>query len=181
MMIFSIAAVFLLRATLRKADETNRAAVEANEIMRAEQRPWLLAKIDPATIRVDISDGRMRVHAPYELRNYGSRPIRYVVRMQPSERANAGGPRAVEQMGRYTNVPEAWMSLLPNEKEEAPGCIGIEVDTRKGPNQVLEFDICVYYADALHFAHYYSVQELRLQLGGEGQVAFVNKGSVWMA
>lgn len=80
MALFTIAATGVLILTLRSANRTNKAAVsaseaalKANEIMRAEQRPWV--KIELALIDHVTFDGEaVRVAVRWKITNIGSYP-----------------------------------------------------------------------------------------------------------
>lgn len=79
---FTIAATIVLVFTLRSANKTNAAAIkassaalEANQIMRDEQRPWI--KFDPQ-IAFKNDHGIMRVNVVFPFQNVGVRPAQAV-------------------------------------------------------------------------------------------------------
>jgi hypothetical protein len=53
MAVFTIAATGILVLTLRSANKTNLAALEANEMLRSEQRPWLAIDDTPVIFLSD--------------------------------------------------------------------------------------------------------------------------------
>lgn len=77
---FTIAATIVLVFTLRSANKTNKAAIkaseaalEANRIMRNEQRPWLVLNRDLNCEFRDIGD-RCTITWNYEFENRGKNP-----------------------------------------------------------------------------------------------------------
>lgn len=74
MAIFTIVAAFVLWLTLRSANKTNIAALEANEILRREQRPWINAKVVNCRFETDdLGDPRIFLNVNYI--NVGKQPI----------------------------------------------------------------------------------------------------------
>lgn len=87
MAVFTIAATVVLVLTLRSANKTNRAAVDAataaidaNEVMRYDQRPWLFVQsVTNDTISAEVANGPVsmivfKFSGTYIIRNSGKTP-----------------------------------------------------------------------------------------------------------